>query len=129
MFVAQSGLVLICLVATQMGCTLWSYHQWGRIWGEGHPLNNHSQTAPIEGDEGVAKLKCTPALIFALSQCPSSRFATPRPNCYNLLPPIATLQGNSDQGLIRIADFFRADGATIFVTPFLAIFGTFLDSY
>ena len=37
MLVAQSGLVLIYLVVRQMGCTLWSDHQWGRIWGSGVP--------------------------------------------------------------------------------------------
>ena len=52
LFVAQSGLVLICLVVRQMGCTLWSDHQWGRIWGAAYPSITTAKPRPPEGDNG-----------------------------------------------------------------------------
>ena len=94
MFVAQSGLVLICLVARQMGCTLWSDHQWGRIWGRAVPLHNHRAT------KGVAKNKMHPLPHFLL--CPSV------PPLLLLLTTIAPPLG---LWLIRIAENFRAEGA------------------
>ena len=71
---------------------------------------------PPEGDKGAAKIKMHPAPIFALSQWPSSPFAT---NYYS------SPSGDSDEGLVRIAKKFRAEGAKKKLPPFLAIFGTF----
>ena len=41
-----------------------------------------------------------------------------QPHCYSLLTTIAPLWWSSDQGLIRIAENFRAEGAKNKLTPF-----------
>ena len=64
MFVAQSGFVLTCLVARQMGAPCGLITSGAESGGGPSPLHNHSQTAPPEGDKGVAKIKMHPRPRF-----------------------------------------------------------------
>ena len=105
MFVAQSGLVLICLVARQMGAPCGLITSGAESGGAPFLLHNHVKPRPLEGDKGVAKIKMHPPPFLLCPSVPSLLF---------LLTTIAPPQGSSDQGLIRIVENFRAEGAKFF---------------
>jgi len=64
--IVQSGLVLICLFCG------------AESGGAASPSITATKPRPPEGDKGVAKLKCAPTPIFALSQCPSTQYVLVR---------------------------------------------------
>ena len=76
------------------------------------PINNHSQTAPARERQGCCQIKMHPRPHFSPVPVPLLTFCY-QPHCYSLLTTIAPLWGSSDQGLIRIAENFRAEGAKI----------------
>ena len=88
------------------------------LGGRRPPSITTAKPLPHEGDKGVAKLKCTPRPHF----CP-----VPVSLLLFCQPCNPHSRGSSDQGLIRIAENFRAEGAKKKMSPCLVILGTFLD--